>query len=114
MMTVQVQKFGGEAGAASGAVGGPVQNGTAAATPGPCCSEDAEANRVPSHATLAGNVMTVSLDDVPADGVQVAAVFDDATLYASRIHPTCNLPAPLCQDQLDRGFSVRFYVGHRP
>jgi hypothetical protein len=93
--------------------GGPVgTNASATATSSPCCAEDLATNRVASHAVLEGALMTVRLDDIPSDGLQVAAVHDDASLYASRISPTCDLPADRCRYPL--GFALRFYVGHRP
>jgi hypothetical protein len=75
-------------------------SGSPVAVSGPCCPEQDAANRVASHAVLNGNTMTVSLDDVPGDGLQVAQVLAYPTLYASSSVVT--------------HFSVRFYVGRRP
>jgi hypothetical protein len=67
----------------------------------PCCPEDQASNRVPTSATLEGNVLTISLMDLVPNGEQVDVQFDCSLVWAT--------PGPECG-----AFNGRFYVNDAP
>jgi hypothetical protein len=71
--------------------------------------EDNEANRVATTTTLAGNTLTVSLNDGVPAGEQVVPIIDFSKIYPAL--PACSF------ESFSMGcinFNGRFYVGHAP